>query len=92
MKKVRPITVVEESPAGDQPQVEPPTPAKPRKTANESSRESKAKQKAKNPELYNQIQSLASKASRLKKDPSKHGELFLVKEQLKRLRAEFAAL
>lgn len=93
MKKVKPITVVEESPAGDQAEPQPPTPVTPpRKTANESSRESKARQKAKNPELYNRIQSLASKVSRLKKDPSKHGELLLVKEELKQLRAEFAAL
>jgi predicted SprT family Zn-dependent metalloprotease len=94
MKKVRPITAVEETPAGDTPAEPRPIeqPPKTRKTAGESSKESKAKQKAKNPELYNRIQSLASKVSRLKKDPSKHGELFLIKEELKKLRAEFAAL
>lgn len=90
MKKVR-ITTDSPEPQ-PKPPAEAPKPTPRRKTASEASKSSKAKAKAKNPELYARIQSLASKASRLKKDPSKHGELFLVKEELKKLRAEFAAL
>ncbi len=90
MKKVR-IAAQNGEPL-PKPRPESPKPTPRRRTASEASKGSKAKAKAKNPELYARIQSLASKASRLKKDPSKHGELFLVKEELKKLRAEFAAL